>query len=228
MRKGVSTGAVAQNRIELRGQKFGKLTALESITVIGEVLKYRCACDCGNEIIVRAQSLRTGNTKSCGCGKSIAMKEFFTRHGMSRTPIHNVWMGMRRRCEDPKSKYFSDYGGRGITVCERWQTFENFLEDMGIPEKGMTLERSNNDLGYSKENCIWATKTAQANNRRSSKIIEFNGKSQTQAEWEKELGLRSGQIYERLSRGWSFDRALLTPRGTPGGVRLNSGRKPMK
>ena len=147
---------------------------------------------------------------------------------MSRTPIHNNWWSMIQRCHNPKVKAYADYGARGISVCERWHTFENFLEDMGIPDDGMTLERKKNDLGYSKENCVWATKTTQANNRRSSKIIEFNGASRTQAEWEDEFGLRKGQIYDRLSKGWSIERALLTPRGTPGGVRPNSGRKPMK
>lgn len=228
MRKGVKTNIVARNRIELTGQRFGRLVALEAVTELGEVLRYKCSCDCGALVIVRAQSLRIGNTKSCGCFHRDHASEVNRRHGLSRTPIHNVWMGMRRRCEDPKSEYFSDYGGRGISVCERWQSFENFLEDMGIPEKGMTLERRDNDLGYSKENCVWATKTAQANNRRSSKIIEFNGKSQTQAEWESQLGLRKGQIHDRLNKGWSIERALLTSRGTVGGSRPNSGRKPMK
>jgi hypothetical protein len=99
---------------------------------------------------------------------------------------------------------------------------------MGIPEAGMSIERQNNDLGYSKENCVWATKTAQANNRRSSKVIEFGGESLTQAEWERKAGLRTGQLYERLKKGWSVERAITTTRGTIGGARPNSGRKPMK
>jgi hypothetical protein len=198
MRKGEKTEVVAKNRIELVGARFGRLVALEAITELGKVLRYKCVCDCGATIVIRAQSLRIGNTKSCGCFHREHASEINRRHGMSRTPIHNVWMGMRRRCEDPKSEYYADYGGRGIAVCERWLAFERFLEDMGVPEKGMTLERSNNDLGYSKENCVWATKTTQANNRRSSKTIEFNGKSLTQAEWEKELGLRMGQIYDHV------------------------------
>lgn len=228
MRKGSVTNIVAQNRIELTGMKFGRLTANEPVKIPGKALMYQCICECGKNIVVRAQSLRIGNTKSCGCLHREISEQVNFRHGMSRTPIHNVWLGMRRRCEDPKSKYFKDYGGRGISVCDRWQTFENFLEDMGIPEKGLTLERRENDLGYSKSNCIWATKTVQANNRRSNKIIEFGGKSLTQAEWERDLGLRVGQIYDRLSKGWSLDCALLTPRGMLGGPRPGSGRKSMK
>ena len=219
----------AKNRIKISlGQKFGKLTASGLPESRNWVLFYPCSCECGASTLVRSQSLREGRTTSCGCVGRGAVGERAKRHGLSRTPIHNVWMAMRRRCENPKSKYFKDYGARGIFVCARWQVFENFLEDMGLPGPGMTLERKKNELGYSKENCEWATKTAQANNRRSSKIIEFNGKSQTQIQWERELGLRVGQIYDRLSKGWSIERALLTPRGTVGGPRPNSGRKPMK
>lgn len=228
MKKGIVTNKVAGNRIELTGMQFGRLLAIEPVTEIGKPLKYRCQCECGAVTVAWAQSLRTGHTRSCGCLISETTKLRSLRHGMSKSPIHNLWNAMLQRCQNPNVRAYVDYGARGITVCERWQSFENFLEDMGTPAKGMSLERRNNNLGYSKENCVWATKTTQANNRRSSKVIEFNGKSQTQIQWERELGLRVGQIYDRLSKGWSVERALSTSRGTAGGPRPNSGRKPMK
>lgn len=228
MKKGVVTNKVAKNRIELAGARFGRLVALAPITELDKPLKYECRCDCGALTVAWAQSLRTGHTKSCGCLSREATGTRSKSHGMSKTPIHNLWNAMLQRCQNPNVRAYADYGARGITVCERWQVFENFLEDMGLPKPGMTLERQNNDLGYSKENCVWATKTMQANNRRSSKVIEFHGKRLTQSEWETELGLRRGQIYDRLSKGWSIERTLLTPRGTVGGFRQGSGRKSTK
>lgn len=228
MRKGSVTNKAASNRVDIVGKRFDRLVVTGEPVSKNWVLFYPCRCDCGNDTLVRSQLLRERRTKSCGCLGNERRGDHARRHGMSRTPIHNAWMSMINRCEDPKTRAYKDYGARGIAVCERWHTFENFLADMGIPENGMTLERRENDLGYSKENCVWATKTAQANNRRSSKIIEFGGESLTQAEWERKQGLRTGQLYERLKKGWSVERAIMTPRGTPGGIRPNSGRKPTK
>lgn len=228
MRKGSVTGKPASNRADIVGERFERLVVTGAPVSKNWVLFYPCKCDCGNETLVRSQLLREGRTKSCGCLSRETRGDQSRRHGMSRTPIHGVWLAMRRRCEDPKVRPFKDYGARGISVCDRWQVFENFLEDMGIPEKGMSLERKENDLGYSKSNCIWASKTDQANNRRSSKVIEFADKSLTQAEWERKLGLRPGRIYGRLAKGWTVERALTTPDMGMGGNRSGSGRTPMK
>lgn len=228
MRRGSVTGKPASNRVDLVGRRFERLVVTGEPINRDWVLFYPCKCDCGNETLVRSQLLRERRTKSCGCLGRETAGVSARRHGMSRTPIHNNWWAMIQRCHNPKVKAYADYGARGISVCERWHTFENFLEDMGIPDEGMTLERKENDLGYSKENCVWATKTTQANNRRSSKTIEFGGKSLTQAGWERELGLKPGRIYGRLAKGWTVERALTTPDLGVGGPRPNSGRKPMK
>jgi len=119
---------------------------------------------------------------------------------------------MHQRCSDPNHKHYIDYGGRGIKVCARWAEFTAFLEDMGERPKGKSIDRKDNNGDYEPGNCQWASKYEQANNRRSSKFLEFSGERLTQAQWEERMGLRRGQLYDRLHRGWSLERALQTPR----------------
>ena len=199
--------------LESIGDRFGRLILIERIPPNGNrKYKYKCKCDCGNILIVFTYNLKNGNTSSCGCLQKERASRSSSTHGMSKTKIYDIWLNMRRRCFDESNISFHNYVERGISICTRWNEFNNFFEDMGIPPKGMTLERKNNNAGYSKENCIWADRRTQANNRRSSKIIEFNNKSMTQIQWDRELNLREGQIHDRLSRGWTIERALTTPR----------------
>jgi hypothetical protein len=126
------------------------------------------------------------------------------------------WAHMRARCSNPTDAAYANYGGRGIKVCERWGDFATFLADMGPPGAGQSIERLNNDAGYSPDNCIWADKTTQANNRRSSRLITAFGKTQTLAQWAKERGMRPGTLCMRLNGwGWDIERALTTPVITP-------------
>jgi hypothetical protein len=200
-------------RIYLRvGAVFNRLRVDGPPVSEGGVLFYPCRCECGNSLRVRSQDLREGNTRSCGCLQRERASEANTRHGKSHTSIHNIWMCMLARCENPKAEFYADYGGRGIKVCERWHLFENFYADVGEPPPGLTLERRDNNGDYEPGNCTWATRQQQANNRRSNKPIEFAGKVMNQIQWERELGLREGQIYDRLRRGWSVERALTTGR----------------
>lgn len=204
----------SKNRIELSGKKFGRLTVVKPVRKAGkEQLFYECLCDCGVVKVILAQSIRTGNTQSCGCLQKERRATATLRHGMSHTPIHNTWMSMKQRCFDKNCKAYPDYGGRGITVCERWMTFENFLADMGQPpQEGMTLDRfPDNDGNYEPCNVRWATKKEQANNRRSSKLLTFDGATMTQAQWEDKMGLRRGLLWDRLDKGWTLERALKTP-----------------
>jgi|ERR1035437_10001388 hypothetical protein len=122
-----------------------------------------------------------------------------TTHGLSRTLTYNTWARMRTRCAHKEHKQYKDYGGRGIKVCARWSRYENFLSDMGEQPKGLTLERKNNNQGYSKSNCVWDTPKAQARNRRSNKLITHNGETMCMSAWAERLGISRETLFRRLN-----------------------------
>lgn len=133
-------------------------------------------------------------------------------HGMRYSKEYTAWSHMKDRCLNPKNKRYADYGGRGITVCERWMSFENFFEDMGLaPSKNLTLERVENEDGYYKENCKWATAKEQVINRRGIKKYEYGGKSLTVSDWAKELDVNKSAISRRLAKGISMADILSNP-----------------
>ena len=138
------------------GQQFKEWTVVGDGYRRNNVLVYPCKCSCGTLRDISSQSLREGKYGSCGCKKSKYQSERLLKHGMSRTPPHNRWMSMIQRCTDPKCKAYPSYGGRGISVCERWMDFQNFYDDMGDPpSENHTLDRIGNDGNCSPESCRW-------------------------------------------------------------------------
>jgi len=173
-----------------------------------------CECECGTRKEVARTNINRGSI-SCGCKSSRATaKTRFTTHGKSRTTIHSVWKHLRQRCDNPKDAAYDDYGARGITYDPRWAVFENFLADMGEAPEGMTIDRIDNDGNYSKENCRWATKKEQANNRRlrkNSRYFTYDGETLTATQWAIKLGLNRSILYRRRAIGWDDPKIITTP-----------------
>lgn len=193
---------------DLSGQRFGKLNVLFICGKDGRKYRWFAVCDCGNHTTVTGTAISGGRTKSCGCG----VVGSITTHNMSKTPEWRAWTDMKKRCTKPKNKNYHHYGGRGITVCDRWlESFENFYADMGPRPAGMSIERKKNHLGYSPENCILATHSEQMRNTRKSKMLTFNGVTKNMTTWSEDVGIKSATINARLRRGWSVEKALNTP-----------------
>ena len=133
-------------------------------------------------------------------------------HGMAKTPIYALWRGMKTRCLNKHSQFYSEYGGRGITICERWiNSFEAFYEDMGERPDGRSLERKDNDLGYCPENCVWATKKEQARNRRGRRMLRVGGDTKSMAEWAEIVSIPVTTLWQRCRLGWSDEDVVKTP-----------------
>ena len=143
----------------------------------------------------------------------------FIKHGMHGTPEYMIWKDMRKRCNNPKSKGFARYGGRGITVCKEWDDFEVFLRDVGPKpqsEDKITLDRIDNNRGYEPGNCRWVTNKVNCRNQEKTRFLTFNGETRCIADWAEHLGIRRKLIHERIDTyGWSVERALTEPAGDP-------------
>lgn len=204
--------------IDLTGQTFGRLTVLElAARHPKQGLLWHCRCSCGAHLLVMSVSLRSGNTRSCGCLSREGAAQRATarnfKHGATTggAPFwHQRWAAMMARCHDPANKRYPRYGGRGIVVCDRWHDPVNFHADMGDPPPGHTLDRIDNDGPYSPENCRWADAITQARNRSNVRQITYNGVTLTMQEWANKIGIDQSTLNRRLTR-WGVERALDTP-----------------
>lgn len=200
------------------GDKFGWLTVIKevepNVTPCGTVQrKFLCKCDCGNDIIRSRRALISGDTPSCGCQiVSIADKTRKYPKGITKHYLYSTWIGMRQRCYNKNTTHYPLYGGRGITVCDEWLTdflsFYSWALNNGASEE-LSLDRIDNNKGYSPDNCRWATDEEQQRNKRNNRIIEYNGVSKPLVEWSIELGINEATIRFRLDKyGFSVAQAL--------------------
>mgnify|MGYP001097323176 CR=1 FL=1 len=195
-------------KIDTSCQKFGSLTAIkENGKTKNGKIKWLCKCDCGNETVSYSSNLRSGHAKTCG-DKTIHRKT----HSMSYTRPYRIWGAMISRCSRKTDINYHNYGGRGITVCDKWKTFQGFWDDMkeGYSDN-LSIDRLNNNKGYYKENCRWATREEQDNNTCRSRKITFMGETQTLTQWAYELNMNPKTLDFRFRNGWSVERALTTP-----------------
>jgi hypothetical protein len=203
---------------DLTGQRFGRLVALRKYEIPSKVTRWVCVCDCGNETRSFKTALKRGQAQSCGClrrelsSQAAKLRKTNLKHGLSKTPEYGVWLTMRRRCDDPNVEKFQQYGGRGIKVCERWQKFENFISDMGRrPGPEFSIERLDNDGNYEPSNCRWETVQEQSYNKSTTRLLSYKGQEITVHQASKVAGIPKNNIFARLYRGWSVERAIEEP-----------------
>lgn len=199
---------------DLTGMICGRLTVVrQSGADAKKRARWECLCSCGNTVTVQSTCLVSGFTRSCGCLKRENSRAQLTTHGKSKgNPTYSTWMRMRQRCKNPKSTQYKWYGGRGITICERWELFENFLLDMGDRPKGKTIDRIDHNGNYEPENCKWSTHAEQGNNTSRNHYLTYGGKTQTIADWSRETGIKSATLVRRINVSkWTTESALTIP-----------------
>lgn len=194
------------------GLKINFLTAIKYDTIKNRRHYWIFKCDCGKNKSMRLDRVLNGESKSCGCGLNI-----YKKHGFYKTRFYTIWKGMKNRGSNPNRKDANKYFLKGITVCDEWKNFEKFKEDMyggyikksnEFGEKNVSIDRIDNDKGYYKENCRWATNSEQSNNISTNVKLTFNKKTLTISEWSKELKISRDKIDKRLKRGWSIEKTL--------------------
>jgi hypothetical protein len=199
---------------DLTGKRFGRLEVLGRATndKSGNRM-WLCRCDCGEETTVYGVHISRGKSLSCGCLQREETGKRARTHGLRKSRTYRIWAGMKYRCQSPDCASYRNYGGRGITVCDEWQSFESFYSDMGKAPAGLTLERINNEAGYSKSNCRWATRKEQCNNTRKNKTITHDGLTLTQTQWAERQDINLWTLRKRFDLGWSNHDALTIPPG---------------
>lgn len=212
------------SRIDLTGQRFGRLEVVRPGPTHKsksgfEFTRWFCLCDCGREVITYTSGLRRGHARSCGClQKEVAAQNSITsghkraRHGMTNARVWRIWRAMIGRCSHPATNGYERYGGRGISVCDRWNVFENFLADMGQPPDGFSIDRINNDGNYEPQNCRWASARQQRRNREKlhttakltdAQVIAIRSSSRPSGELAREFGVTRSAIWHiRAGKTW--------------------------
>lgn len=194
------------------GSTFGRLTVICHDKPRDYKRYWICRCECGVEKSIRETHLKQGLILSCGCHRIEAMTATRMKHGHGRREqqksTYKKWMAMRRRCNNPNEESYPSYGGRGISVCARWDSYANFLDDMGECPLRMTLDRIDPDGNYEPRNCRWASWAVQAKNKRNAIVLTLNGEIMILADWARKLGIRATTLQRRYHAGWSTERIL--------------------
>lgn len=202
--------------VDLTGRRFGRWVVIsrapDIVSPSGQhATAWLCNCECGAQKVVRSSTLVKGESQSCGCLHQELRHKLTQTHGGSKTRLFHIWSSMRQRCKNPKNHAYKDYGGRGICVCEEWESFEAFREwayQNGYKET-LSIDRIDNDKGYNPSNCRWTTQVTQSNNQRTNVLITYRGKTKTRSQWAHELGINPNVLRDRIDRyGWSVERAL--------------------
>lgn len=215
-------------RKDLTDKRFGRLIVIECVgkNKHGHVL-WKCKCDCGNDKIATSSHLLKENTTSCGCYAKERSSNQLKKHGKKNTRLYNIWCSMNERCKNKNYKAFALYGARGITVCEEWNDFQKFYDwavSNGYNER-LTIDRIDNNIGYSPTNCRWSTMEEQQNNRRNNHRCEIYGEVLTLSEISKRYNITYGTLKSRIARGWSAEMAVEKPIGNNAGKNKGKNRE---
>lgn len=195
------------------GKKYGRLTVVRYMGSWGEKRHYLCKCDCGEEVIVTAGSLKSGNTSSCGCYKRDVGKA--KSQGFKGTRLYNIWVAMRQRCYNKNTKEYHNYGGRGITVCDEWRenpsSFFSWALKNGYSDD-LSIDRIDTNGNYTPTNCRWATRKEQANNKRNTHYLFYKGEKLSMKQMAEKYGINYHMLRARVKMGWTAERAIETLR----------------
>ena len=201
--------------VDLRARKYGRLSVIGRFDVRDKTTRWECLCECGNVRIVRSYALQSGHSQSCGCLSREINQRKMLKHGQTKskyteaTSEYSTWRGIIQRCTNPKNNHYDRYGGRGITICDKWRhDFSAFFADMGEKPQGTTIDRIDNNKGYEPGNCRWADKKTQQNNLSNNIVITYGGLTMTLPMWADKTGIANSCLAARIRRGWSIDRAL--------------------
>ena len=198
--------------VDLTGMKFGRLTVVRRVYDEEHQTNYwYCDCECGGSTTTTSYSLKTGHTKSCGCLRRERIAASTTKHGDSHDRLYRIWQCMRNRCSNPNYKFYPEYGGRGISVCDEWDSsypsFKEWSMSNGY-EDGLTIDRIDVNGNYCPENCRWVTMSVQMGNRRNSRIVTYHGDSGCFKHMCKKLDVNYETVNARMKRGYSFEDAI--------------------
>lgn len=203
---------MANHMVDLTGQRFGRLTAIAPAgkNKSGNYM-WECVCDCGTRTVVASGGLRSGTIVSCGCYIREVTSKRSKTHGETGTRLYKIWIGMKNRCHNPEADNYKDYGGRGIAVCEEWRhsylTFSTWAKQNGYADN-LSIDRIDNDKGYSPDNCRWVNRFVQGNNKRSNAVFTIDGETKTVTQWARIYGINPITVFSRLYKGMDIVEAL--------------------